>query len=169
MTRATAALALWIGLAAGAACDPVHDDAVAALGGEAPGVRRGPLHRPGQPCLLCHDGALGDPPEFTVAGTVFDREASTQPVNGAIVAMHDAKGSPYEAVTNAAGNFYVTPDEWTPAFPLTVAVTTAQGVHVTMHTDVGRDGACASCHVDPAGPGSPGRICITLEDGGTPP
>src|SRR5450432_160855 len=34
--------------------DPVHDTAVSALGPEAPGVPKGPLHRPGQPCVLCH-------------------------------------------------------------------------------------------------------------------
>ena len=52
-------------------CDPVHDDAVSALGGETPGIPRGPLHRPGQPCLVCHDGASGDPAAFSMAGTVF--------------------------------------------------------------------------------------------------
>ena len=37
--------------------DPVQSEAVADLGGEAPGVAPGPLHRPGQPCLVCHDGS----------------------------------------------------------------------------------------------------------------
>lgn len=150
-------------------CDPVQDSAINALGGEAPGVRRGPLHRPGQPCLLCHDGALGDPPAFSVAGTIFDRPSDAQPVNGATVSLLDANGSSFDALTNAAGNFYVTPDQWTPTFPLTVAVTTGAGLKVTMHTDVGRDGACATCHFDPAGPASPGHVCITLDDGSSPP
>lgn len=81
-----------------AACDPVRSDAVAALGGEAPGVPHGPTHRPGQPCLLGHSN-------FAVAGTVF--------------------------------------------------------------TDVGRNGACASCHFDPAGRDSPGHV-FAPADGVTP-
>ena len=52
---------------------------------EAPGVRRGPLHRPGQPCLLCHDGALGDPQRFTVAGTVFQTPGAGCRLGGATV------------------------------------------------------------------------------------
>src|ERR1700683_3328645 len=61
----------WVGLAmlVGAlmvGCNPVLDDAIADLGPEKPGVHPGPLHRPGQPCLLCHDGALGDPQAFSV-------------------------------------------------------------------------------------------------------
>jgi hypothetical protein len=150
------------------ACDPVQDSAIGALGGEAPGVRRGPLHRPGQPCLLCHDGALGDPPAFSVAGTIFDLPSSTQGVDGATVSLTDANGSSFDAVTNAAGNFYVTPAQWTPTFPLTVAVTSS-GLRLTMKTDIGRDGSCAGCHIDPAGPSSPGHVCLTLDDGATPP
>jgi hypothetical protein len=160
-------VALTLSLVA-AACDPVQDGAIAALGGEAAGVRRGPLHRPGQPCLLCHDGALGDPPAFSVAGTVFDRPADTQGVSDATVSLTDANGSTYDAITNAAGNFYLTPAQWTPTFPVTVAVT-ASGLRVVMHTDIGRDGSCASCHVDPAGPNSPGHVSIAPDDGGTPP
>ena len=84
--RPLLALAL-IGMAG---CDPVHDDAIAALGPETPGVRRGPLHRPGQPCLLCHDGALGDPQEFAVAGTVFQRPGNLMPVAEANVELVDS-------------------------------------------------------------------------------
>src|ERR1019366_4307514 len=109
------------------ACHPVQDNAIAALGGEAPSVRRGPLHRPGQPCLLCHDGALGDPPAFSVAGTVFDRPSASQGVNGATVSLTDANDSGALAVTNSAGNFYVTPAQWTPTYPVTVTVTPPQG------------------------------------------
>jgi hypothetical protein len=162
---------LWLlgALAVGASCDPVQDSAVAALGGEAPDVRRGPLHRPGQPCLLCHDGALGDPPAFTVAGTVFETASGAGGANGATVSLVDANGSTFSAVTNTAGNFYIVPQEWSPTFPMTVTVTTSASVTLTMHTDVGRDGSCAACHVNPAGPSSPGQVCVTLDDGGTPP
>ena len=38
-----------------AACvDESHELQVQALGAEVPGVPMGPLHRPGQPCLVCH-------------------------------------------------------------------------------------------------------------------
>ena len=159
---------LLAGLTLLGACDPVVDDAIGALGGESPSVRRGPLHRPGQPCLLCHDGATGDPPAFSVAGTIFLLSSGTQGANGATVSLTDANGSAFNAITNAAGNFYVTPGQWTPTYPMTVVVNPSAGPTVTMHTDVGRDGSCASCHVDPAGPSSPGHVSLTLDDGGTP-
>ena len=164
-----------VALAAWAACDPVHDDAIAALGPEAPGVRRGPLHRPGQPCLLCHDGATGDPQRFTVAGTVFETSGALVAAPGATVALLDAHGSGTQLTTNAAGNFYATPGQYDPTFPIQVTVQGTGGQTVHMQTliagngTVEPDGACASCHFDPAGPSSPGHVCLTLDDGGTPP
>lgn len=149
-------------------CDPVVSNEINALGGEAPGVRRGPLHRPGQPCLLCHDGALGDPPAFSVAGTVFNDPVDLGGADGVIVSLTDNNGIPYMATTNTAGNFYVTPDQWSPAFPLKVIIIGANTERI-MQSEIGRDGACASCHVNPAGPSSPGVVCLTTVDGGTPP
>jgi hypothetical protein len=154
-------------LAAG--CDPVRSDAIAALGGEAPGVRRGPLHRPGQPCLLCHDGSAGAPEGFSVAGTVFVEPGQHGPVTGAVVHLTDSTGSSYDTLTNAAGNFYVLPRQWTPVYPMSVTVTPREQRTLVMQTLVHRDGSCAGCHVDPAGPGSPGPVCIRLADGGAPP
>jgi hypothetical protein len=153
-----------------AACDPVRSDALNALPPEAPGVRNGPLHRPGQPCLLCHDGDLGDPPAFVVAGTVFEVPDTLVGADQATVALTDTVGNVYDTTTNAAGNFYVTPDQWSPTFPLVhVTVTGASGVVATMQSEVGRDGACASCHVDPAGPASPGHVSLSGPDGGALP
>ena len=152
------------------ACNPVDSDAIAALGGEAPGVRRGPLHRPGQPCLLCHDGALGDPPAFTVAGTIYMLPAEAGAAANETVFLKDAIGSTHVThATNAAGNFYVTPDEWSPVYPLSGVTVGPQDGGVHMLSNVGRNGSCAACHVDPAGPGSPGHVCLTLADGGVPP
>ena len=177
MTRASV-LVSFAALAAtlpAAACDPVHDDAVAALGPEAPGVRRGPLHRPGQPCLLCHDGSLGDPQRFTVAGTVFERSGTTVGAQDVTVALLDANGSSAQLTTNAAGNFYTTPGQYDPTFPLRVTVTAAGGNAVKMQTLIEGNGttepngSCASCHFEPPGPSSPGHVCLELDDGGTPP
>ncbi len=158
--------ALW---ATVSACDPVHNDAIAALGDEAPGVRRGPLHRPGQPCLVCHDGAIGDPQAFSVAGTVFLHPEDRIPVNGATVHLTDVTGSSFDAQTNAAGNFYVTPGEWTPHYPMIARVLALGGPKVAMNTLISGQGSCAGCHADPAGANSPGHVSLELDDGGTPP
>jgi hypothetical protein len=151
-----------------AACDPVLDDAVAALGGEAAGTREGPTHRPGQPCLLCHDGAFGDPPAFSVAGTVFEERATKQAAVNAVVKLEAADGAKRELTANAVGNFYVTPEAWNPTYPLKVSVT-YQSETVSMTTNIGRDGSCAGCHVDPAGPDSPGHVYAISPDAGVAP
>ena len=150
------------------ACDPVHDDAVAALGGEPSGEHPGPEHRPGQPCLLCHDGKLGDPQQFSLAGTVFLQPTGTDGVDRATVQLKGADGSEYELGTNRAGNFYVSPNRYTPKFPLEVKVDFA-GETTTMHTLIGREGSCAGCHADPASADSPGHVYVRLDDGGVPP
>jgi hypothetical protein len=143
----------------GASCDPYYNEQIAALGGEAPNVRKGPLHRPGQPCLLCHDGATGNPPAFSVAGTVYVDQDGTTPAVNATVIMTNAGTTKesYRATTNAAGNFYVTPNQYVPLNPMSVVVEYgSQTAYMIGH--VGRDGSCAGCHVDPAGPSSPGHI-----------
>jgi hypothetical protein len=149
-------------------CDPVQDDAIAALGGEAQGTRPGPLHRPGQPCLLCHDGALGDPGEFSLAGTVFLQPDSQVAAQRAQVEVEAADGSSMTFTTNAAGNFYVQAQRWKPAFPLQVKVH-FQGESVSMLSSIGRDGSCAGCHSDPAGPASPGHVYAEAQDAGAAP
>jgi hypothetical protein len=163
------ALAALTALSAG--CDPVKSDAINALGGETPGVRNGPLHRPGQPCTLCHDGEIGDPPAFSVAGTIYETPADASVAAGATVSMLDSVDAGYEAGTNSAGNFYVTPGQWSPRFPIVRVVVSSVGggTVVTMQSDVGRNGSCATCHFDPAGLDSPGHVYLALPDGGTPP
>jgi hypothetical protein len=158
VTRGSALLAgALFGALALASCDPVASDAKAALGDEAPGVSRGPLHRPGQPCIVCHDGGVGDPPAFAVAGTVFDAPNSPVPASGVTVTLTGSNGHAFSAVTNAAGNFYVVPDEFIPAYPMKVTISVG-GVTNTMQSHVGRDGSCAGCHTDPPRPSSPGRV-----------
>jgi hypothetical protein len=151
---------------ASSACDPVHSDEIAALGGEAPGVKKGPLHRPGQPCQVCHDGSLGSPPEFTVAGTIFKNESDRVAAVSASVVLTSVNGATYTATTNAAGNFYVSPTQFTPAYPMSVVVISGN-VTVKMTSLVGRNASCATCHFDPAGPTSAGHVFIPA-DGVTP-
>lgn len=138
-------------------CDPYYDDQIAALGGDPPGVRKGPLHRPGQPCLLCHDGATGNPPAFSVAGTVYTNQNDLVPAVRATVTLTSANGAKWESQTNEAGNFYVSPTQYVPINPMSVVVTYGPDT-AKMHGHVGRDGSCAACHIDPAGPASAGHI-----------
>jgi hypothetical protein len=150
-------LVLAVFVSAGLSCsfDPVHDEAIGDLGPEAPGVPRGPLHRAGQPCLVCHDGGTAQP-AMSAAGTVYRVRGDSTPLSGASVALTDANGSTFTAATNEVGTFFVTQATWQPTFPLTVAVS-FEGVTATMTTIVGRDGSCAACHVDP-----PSRISAGL-------
>jgi hypothetical protein len=148
------------------ACDPVHADEMAALGDEAPGVKKGPEHRPGQPCQVCHDGSLGSPPEFTVAGTIYKNESDRVAAVNASVVLTSVNGKTYTAKTNSVGNFYVTPGEFTPDYPMSVSVTSG-AVTVKMTSLVGRNASCATCHSDPAGPTSAGHVFVPA-DGVTP-
>jgi hypothetical protein len=141
-------------------CDPVHDNAKGALGGEVAGIPPGPLHRAGQPCLVCHDGAPGDPSALSIAGTLFvdANLASPQPEPGATVTLVDARGTTATATTNAAGNFFLAPSAFSPTFPVHVTSITKGAASITMHSHIGGDGSCARCHADPAGPDSPGHL-----------
>jgi hypothetical protein len=167
MIRRSTLLCAAIAGALVASCNPVHDDAVDALGGETPGVPRGPLHRPGQPCLTCHDGAIGDPPAFSVAGTIFQTQGTLAPAENAMVKLTDANGREFLKATNAAGNFYIQPHEFTPTYPMHVEVSYASFPVVKMSSGIGRDGSCADCHSDPASASSSGHIYIPV-DGVTP-
>jgi hypothetical protein len=164
MKRATLALLAVVSLLA---CDPVHTRAVDALGGETPGVPRGPLHRPGQPCLLCHDGAFGDPRAFAMAGTVFQSANAVTPLEGATITLLGADGSTQTATTNAAGNFYLSTSEYTPHYPVHVKSIVSGGKSIFMQSHIGENGSCAGCHADPSGPDSPGHVYFDIT--GTPP
>jgi hypothetical protein len=163
MKRALAFVSLLslLGLVA-LSCDPVHDNAVSSLGGETPGVAPGPLHRPGQPCLLCHDGQGNDPPAFALAGTIFLDANSPTPAVGATVSLMDASGKTASQTTNAAGNFYFDPATFSPKFPVHVTGVAMGGVSVVMHSHIGGNGSCAGCHADPAGPDSPGHVYLQI-------
>jgi hypothetical protein len=162
---------LWRCIVTASACllgcrNPVNDDRIAARGGEQPGVRTGPLHRPGQPCTVCHSSAGGRHPEFSLAGTVFKAMDSLEPAAGAVVQVIDAGGVQKYFTANAAGNFYASTDEWSPSFPLWTACAYACGsapggyVRASMQTQIFRSASCADCHSDPVGPTSSGHIYL---------
>ncbi|MFO0734653.1 MAG: hypothetical protein U0270_02185 [Labilithrix sp.] len=166
MIRLWSALALVIGLAS--CLDPVQSAKKDALGDEVSGVSEGPEHRPGQPCLVCHEGGIGSPPEFAVAGTVFRDSASRVGLSDVTVRLQDANGVTHTEVTNRVGNFYVRPETFSPAYPMRVSLA-YQGATVEMRTNIGRDGACATCHTGPRGARSPGHVYVfDASNGGEP-
>jgi hypothetical protein len=141
-----------------AACeDPLRENAAETLGPEDPGVVEGPLHRPGQPCLVCHDD--GRARAFSVAGTVYLSPDSEEPAPGASVLLVDAVEQRFEAVTNCAGNFFVKPEELEPVYPLWVSLR-AGAWTIAMDSPVNRDGSCAGCHEPARGPASAGRVYL---------
>lgn len=140
---ATGALAAAL---ASSCSDPVLDDAVEAQGNETSGIPQGPYHRAGQRCVVCHqEGGPASNAPFVVAGTIFAQPARQVGVDGAEVRMTDADGTKFTAKTNCVGNFFVTPAEWQPKFPLLVEV--AKGnLKRPMRTPIGREASCAGCH-----------------------
>jgi len=138
--------------------DPVHDASVAALGGEAPGVPKGEFHRPGQPCTLCHSDQGGAPP-FSIAGTVYIYADSLMPIEGVQVKVTDSTGRSFTTTSNCAGNFMVRPQEFTPEAPLWLNMQRDAVVRV-MNTAIYREGSCAACHGDPAGPSMVGHVYL---------
>ena len=152
-------LALCVLLAAASCQDPTVESAIAALGPEDRGVSPGPLHRPGQPCVLCH-GDGGTARTFVVAGTIYRDKGRPTVAPGAKVLFLDADGHGFTAEANCAGNFYVEPRQWAPRFPLWVTLA-AGNYTIDMESRIFRDGSCASCHFEPAGPASAGAVFLT--------
>lgn len=163
------------GLAALAACaalgacsvvedvlDPVHSQAVSALGPDTFGLHAGPTHRPGQPCLTCHGGQGPGKTEFSVAGTVYKTQPATEWLEGATVTLTDAAGTIRQFTTNQTGNFLVAKTDWTPVYPMRVKVSFS-GASIDMVTHVGRAGACADCHTDPASSASAGHVYLVAK------
>ena len=146
-----------------AACvDETHDRQVQALGPEDPAVAPGPLHRPGQPCVVCHGSEGPASRRFLVGGTVYAVQDQEAPAVGAQVSLEDIGGARFVATTNAAGNFFVTPDEGPLDFPLQAQVAKGSDPPEMMGTNINRDGSCADCHAPKAGPTSPGRVYLAL-------
>lgn len=152
------------------ASDPVREQAIDDLGPEAPGVHPGPLHRPNQPCLLCHDGSGPGNAIFSLAGTIYAEQKSLTPLPNAIVHFVDSKKRHYQTATNCAGNFFVDPDDFSPAFPVWMSIQfgnfidpiskTPKPLVIPMSSPSFREGSCAKCHRDPASGDSVGHIFL---------
>jgi hypothetical protein len=155
---------LAVALASVSCFDPVHSDAVAALGDEANGEHPGPLHRAGQPCLTCHGGHGPGSPEFSIAGTVYATRTGTAALAGVQVTLQDAAGSKHVFNTNQVGNFYVPKTEWDPVYPLFVRLD-FDGKKKLMQTRIGGQGACGFCHDGPRPGGNATRMApVFFED-----
>lgn len=143
---------LWAGCA-----DPIRTSAIEALGPET-AVPIGPLHRPGQPCGVCHhdDGNAGP---FSVSGTVYFTKGSTNPAAKVEVLLFDTANRSYTVRTNCAGNFFVRPGQMRPVYPLWVTLRHG-GKKFEMESAVFREGSCGACHAESAGPRSAGPVFL---------
>lgn len=146
-------------LLAGGCDDPVQQERIAALGLEAADVPPGPLHRPGQPCLVCHE-ALGPAPRFTVAGTVYQAPSEQQPVGGIQVRLIDSARRSFVAYTNCVGSFFVTPAEYEPVLPLWVSLS-GLGLQIAMESPMHKDGDCGTCHQSQKNQTSAGHVFLS--------
>lgn len=141
--------------------DPTVNATVDELGPEAPGVGPGPNHRPGQPCVACHQNT-GRASPFSLAGTVYQDRERTRPLVGARLDFIDAKGHSYATYSNCVGNFYIGADEWHAHFPLWVQLVYGNEA-IFMQTPIQRERSCATCHFDPSGPDSAGHVYLSEE------
>ena len=117
------------------------------------------MHRPGQPCLVCHrDG--GEGPTFTVAGTVFRDPAGLVPVQDAMVVLIDAMQARITATTNCVGNFYLTPRDASPTLPMWTTVELGT-IRIDMESAMHLDGDCGACHGDPVTQAQAGHVFLT--------
>jgi hypothetical protein len=138
--------------------DPVPDNAIANLGPEDPNVPRGPSHRPGQPCILCHE-AGGEARAFSLAGTVYTDVTSQKVVGGVNVLVVDATNATLSTTTNCAGNFFVPTEQFVPTYPIWFTLRVGK-VRRDMSSPAYREGSCAGCHTNPRGPSSPGHVYV---------
>lgn len=145
-------------LAVASCGDPVHSNAVDALGPEY--TTPGPLHRAGQPCLVCHGGLGPASKEFSFAGTLYKASTTTDALEGASVEVTDAKSTKGSGKSNKVGNFYIEPATLTPVFPVRVQISFPGGANPSMGTHIGHDGSCAGCHSDPPSPRTPGHVWL---------
>lgn len=122
------------------------------------GQSEGPLHRAGQPCLLCHSERGGTSPYFAVAGTVYDVDGVTPRV-GVQVVLEDAAHLVAVPTTNSAGNFMVDERDWTPVFPITVELDDGAN-RISMRSSIGREGGCTFCHMAALSARSVGPVVI---------
>lgn len=141
-----------------AACeDPALRAKADSLGPDPGPYEDGPLHRAGQPCTWCHSSGGGRNPHFDLAGTVYGHWDKSDGLWGATVRLFDQHGAQQTVTSNEVGTFFLGEGELTLEFPLWVQVEYG-GTITSMKTPIMRERSCSACHLDPAGPGSPGHV-----------
>lgn len=137
--------------------------------GDAGRVREpGRRHRPGQPCLVCHQG-------FEMAGTVFSRDVCGGPlhrVDDVVVCVwhRDLADQACASTSRGLGNFYRFTDdggqEGIPPFPLHVLLRRGSRngpITAVMRSVIHRERNCAGCH-DASGGTSASRVDPVLRE-----
>ena len=77
----------------------------------------------------------------------------------ATVLLLDAAHAAIAVKSNCAGNFFVPTQRFAPVLPLWASVRLGDE-SIAMESPLHRDGDCASCHREPAGPASAGPIFV---------
>jgi hypothetical protein len=131
--------------------DPVHQSLVDQLGPEAANIPKGPFHRAGQPCDVCHGGEGPASEQFSVAGTIFYGPNTTgiglMGAGSVTVYIQDDNGQTVDVQTNCVGNFWITTSDFQPAFPLQVSIAGPNSMpYQKMITQIGREPSCGTCH-----------------------
>jgi len=98
-------------------------------------------HEAGQDCLNCHASMSGNL-HFTVAGTLYNDAAGSNPLPGATVTLIDDGGQILDIVSASNGNFYTAT---TVQFPLQVWVSKCPQI-APMQAAVQAGQGCNSCH-----------------------
>ena len=150
----------FVALCVSACSDPIRTRSVEELGGEDPATPVGPEHRPGQPCLVCHGADGPSNAEFSLAGTVYQRSDTVEPLESATVRFIDSTGAQYRVVSNCAGNFYVGAANFEPVWPVWMKIEW-NGMTQEMISPSVREGSCGACHQDPASPATVGHIYMS--------
>jgi hypothetical protein len=158
------AVIVLISLSFSCAADPVHDRQIAALGGETSGIPRGPLHRAGQPCGVCHGAEGPDSPEFSLAGTLYREPSSREPLAYASVHFIDSTGEQRWACTNSVGTFFVLKKDWSPSWPVWSKIYLDESAEMPLVAEmtaaIFRETSCSTCHADPASPSTVGHLYL---------
>ena len=98
-----------------------------------------------------------------MAGTVYRLADGDAPAPGARVEIVDAAGQRFVAETNCAGNFFVRPEDFEPVYPAWTSLSVGD-YRIAMETPIHREGSCAGCHAEPAGPDAVGRVYLLAID-----
>lgn len=141
-----------------ACVDPVRQREIDALGDESPSIAAGPLHRAGQPCLVCHSRG-GVASILSAAGTVYRDAEHTSPLAGALVTLADSAGHSIAVHTNCVGNFLVDEHAFKPTFPVFAHVGYREH-SIDMKSPMHRNADCGSCHGDPQSTSTAGHVYL---------